>query len=346
MEQNPYTITFGKEPSQFIPRVQQEAEIVEAFRAETPSQQVFMITGPRGSGKTVFMTDVSKKITAQDGWIRIELNPERDLLKSLASKLSSENSLASMFRLAKINLSFFGFGVEVEGVAPITDIETALSRMIESMGKQGLRLLITIDEATSSPSMRTFASAFQIFVRQGLPVFLLMTGLHENISKLQNEKSLTFLYRAPKVELKPLNVGTISRSYRRTLGVDADTALMMARLTRGYSFAFQVLGYLVWKYQDMSEEVMDEYRQYLDDYVYEKVWSELSAQDRRVAYGIAKSGNGKVSAVRETLGLESNQFSPYRKRLIKKGLISGDEHGYVRFVLPCFEDYVMENYEA
>ena len=43
--------------------------------------------------------------------------------------------------------------------------------------------------------------------------------------------------------------------------------------------------------------------------------------------------------------METNQFNPYRKRLIKKGILSGEMRGYVYFTLPLFEDYVLENAE-
>lgn len=95
--------------------------------------------------------------------------------------------------------------------------------------------------------MRAFAAAFQIFLRQDLPVYLLMTGLFENISALQNEKSLTFLYRAPKIHLGPLNIGTIAEDYRAVLGLSGQESMDLARLTKGYSFAFQVLGYFTWE---------------------------------------------------------------------------------------------------
>ena len=206
-------------------------------------------------------------------------------------------------------------------------------------------MLITIDEVASTPAMRVFASAFQIFIRQDLPVFLLMTGLYENIHTLQNEKSLTFLYRAPKLELEPLNIGAIARNYKKTFHIDELSALKMAKLTRGYSFAFQVLGYFTWENQGQTDAVLEDYRQYLEDYVYEKMWAELSRKDRDVLYGIAKSPTGKISEIRDILKLETNEFNPYRKRLIKKGLINGDERGYVRFVLPLFELFELENYQ-
>ena len=344
MSQNPYTITFGKEPVQFIPRAMQSSAVVDAFFADNPSQQVFMVTGPRGSGKTVFMTEILKDMRSDENWVVVELNPERDLLESLASKLSSENSLANLFRRAKVNLSFFGFGGELKDTAPITDIEVAIARMVETLKKHGKRLLIAIDEASNSKSMRIFANSFQMLLRQDLPVFLLMTGLYANIDELQNQKTLTFLYRAPKIELAPLNMGTMARNYRNTLGVEESQALEMARLTRGYSFAFQVLGYLVWEHGGMSDAVIDSYRRYLDDFVYDKIWSELSRKDRQIAWAIAESGDGKVAHVREVLGISTNEFNPYRKRLIRAGLVNGDERGYVRFTLPCFEDYALENF--
>lgn len=344
MDRNPYTLIFGKEPSQNISRASQSIEIIENFCAEVPSQHIYMITGVRGTGKTVFMTDITRKIRQKKDWIVVELNSERNLLESLAAKLSSEDDLARIFQSARINLSFFGFGLEVSGTVPVTDIEVALTKMLESLKKQGKRILIAIDEVISTPDMRVFANAFQIFIRQELPVFLLMTGLYENIYILQNEKSLTFLYRAPKVELEPLNMGAIARNYKNTFQIDDAAAMKMAKLTRGYSFAFQVLGYFTWENGGQAEGVLDDFRQYLEDYVYEKIWAELSKGDRRILFGIAQSETGKISEIREILKIETNQFNPYRKRLIRRGLINGDERGYVRFVLPLFGQFVLDNY--
>ncbi len=344
MQQNPYTISFGKEPFQLVERFAQTTDITNDFLSENPASQVYMITGVRGSGKTVFMTEISKKIQENKQWIVVELNPERDLLEGLASKLSSETALAKIFRNASINLSFFGFGMEIKGTTPITDIETALSKMLESLKKNKKKVLVTIDEAVSSETVRVFASAFQIFIRQDLPLFLLMTGLYENISRLQNEKTLTFLYRAPKIELKPLNIGMIAENYEKNFSLDRKNALEMAKLTKGYSFAFQVLGYLTWENHGKYQDSIMKLRGYLEEFVYEKIWSESSKGDRQILYGIAETESGKISEIRKLLGIETNQFNPYRKRLIKRGLINGEERGYVRFTLPFFGEFVSENY--
>ena len=115
-------------------------------------------------------------------------------------------------------------------------------------------------------------------------------------------------------------------------------------LTKGYPFAFQVLGYLTWNHHGDYNAVRGEYEQYLSEFVYDKIWSELSQKDRMVARGIADVEGGKIKDIREYLHMETNEFNPYRKRLIKKGILSGETRGYVYFTLPLFEKYVMENY--
>ena len=97
-----------------------------------------MISGVRGIGKTVFMTDIARFFKKSAERIVVELNPENDLLTSLAAKLSSDQILAKLFHSAKINLSAFGFGVEIENTTPINDIETALSKMLESIKKKNV----------------------------------------------------------------------------------------------------------------------------------------------------------------------------------------------------------------
>lgn len=341
--QNPFTLTFGKSPLEPVERPVQTNEIIDTFTAEPVNQQMFLITGVCGSGKTVMMTEISRKLRTREEWVVIELNPSVDLLQGMLSKLNSNPVCAGIIKSAKIDLSFWGFGVSIEGAAPITDAETAIIAILEKMKKNGKKLLVTIDEVTNNEFMHVFAGSFQIFVRQDLPIFLLATGLYENIDELQNEKNLTFLYRAPKIQLKPLNQQAIIKKYMNIFQIEREQAAQMAELTKGYPFAFQVLGYLTWNNHGNYREVLEEYEQYLSEFVYDKIWSELSWKDRVVARGIAETDSGKIKDIRERLGMETNQFNPYRKRLIKKGILSGEMRGYVHFTLPLFEEYVLEN---
>ena len=299
---NPYSLQFGKEPEEYISRLEQKETVINSFLND--EMQIFMVTGVRGSGKTAFMSNIKDEFSGLKDWVVIEIS----------------------------------------GTQPVTDIDVALSRMLEVLKKHKKKLLVTVDEVIDNQYVREFATSFQILIRDKLPIYLLMTGLNNNIDELQNEKNLTFLHRAPKIHLNPLNIGTMASSYRRNIKVDDESSIKMAQLTKGYPYAFQVLGYLSWKNEGNYEEVIDDFKQYLDEYVYDKIWSGLSPKDKYVLYGIASVDSGKVSDIREFLKLTSNEYNPYSRRLKRKELIKGDDRGYVEFALPLFDRFVIENY--
>ena len=343
--ENPFTIVFGRKPAEMIERFPQRHEILENFMSPNANQQLYMITGIRGAGKTVLMTSIAETLRGEDGWIVVELNPELDLLQNLAAKLASHTMCVEWFRQAKLNLSFLNLGAEISGEPPVTDLETAVTRMLESIRRHGKRLLITIDEVTNTRQMRVFAASFQIMVRLNLPVFLLMTGLYENIYELQNEKSLTFLFRAPKIQLPALELTAIRIRYKNVFHLEDADAVRMTELTGGYPFAFQLLGYLTWRNGGNYPGVMEEYRQYLYEYVYNKIWTELSSKDRRILLGIAEAGSPYVQEIKKKLQITDNEWNPYRQRLIRKGIADGSQRGMLRLTLPLFDRFILDKAE-
>ena len=255
---NPYTLVFGQSPYERVDRNAQMERVLSEFTAERPSNYLNLITGIRGSGKTVFITQIARQLSEQPEWIVINLNPQRDLLQSLASKLSSSKPVSTWFHEAKINLQAFGFGLEIAGEPPVVDIEEALTRMLETIRNKKKRLLVTVDEVTNSKEMRIFASAFQLFMREDLPVFLLMTGLLKNIDRLRNADGMTFLERAPGTMLPPLDLNAIAKNYMATLKLPEDQAIRLAAQTRGYSFAFQTIGYFSWENPKNKDKALSE----------------------------------------------------------------------------------------
>lgn len=341
---NPFTLTFGKEPLSLISRNLQNEEIITGFTAENPEFQVCMLTGVRGSGKTVALTTIANKLKKYKNWLVVDLNPERDLLNALASELSSNKDIIDYLKNAQINISAFGFGVEISGSNDIKDVTVLLNTILEKLTKENIRVLVTIDEITANHNVKEFVSQFQIFIRKNFNVFLLMTGLYENIYDLQNEKSLTFLYRAPKIELKPLNIALVMEKYKEIFLLDDEEALAMAKITNGYPFVYQLLGYLCVKKQTHYQKVLYEFDSYLEEYVYDKIWSELSSLDKSIIFAMCNSSSSKVSAIRDIADIDSNKFNVYRKRLLKKGIVKIPEYGHLEFTLPRFKEFVIRNY--
>lgn len=338
---NPFTLSFGKKPTQFIPRLSQVNELVEDIMDEDPSSQAYMITGVRGSGKTVMMTLLYSKMDEEDDWYAIELNPETDLLQSFAAKLYQLPGMSSLFVKAKIDLSLLGIGLSIEKATPISDLETAIERMLDQIKKAGKHILILMDEVVGNDFVRPFVSEFQILIRREYPVFLVMTGLYENLYNLQNDKSLTFLYRTPKVYLEPLNFTAMRKVYAKVFDIDVSEAEKLASWTKGYPFAFQVLGYIKWEHGEQSDEdLLADFDMYMSEYVYEKIWSELSPKDRSIVICVGKLGDAKVKELRESLNMDSNEFSVYRDRLKRKGIVDVSQYGKISFVLPRFDVFV------
>ena len=342
---NPFTLIFGQPPLQMVGRTAQAERIVSEFCQERPVNALNLITGIRGCGKTVFLTEIANRLREKKEWIVVNLNPQRDLLSGLAAKLYSDRILSRWFREAEINLTVFGFGVEIKNSPPVQDIEEALIRMLRSIGKHRKRVLITVDEATNSKEMRAFASAYQIFLREQLPAFLLMTGLYHQIDRLRNAEGMTFLERAPRTSLSPLNEQAMAIRFKDALKIREDAAARLAKATKGYSFAFQAIGYFCWEYPDQPEKALELARDYLIEFAYQKIWSELSGKDREVVHAIARSGDGEVFRVREILNYTNNQFNPYRDRLLKAGVITSPRAGQVEFALPWFGEFAMTKEE-
>ena len=342
MKNNPFNLTFGKEPAQMISRISQTEEIMDSFTSENPNQQVYMITGVRGSGKTVFMTSIQKRLQNDDSWITVELNSSGDMLQEFASKLYNIKGMPKKYATDGINLSFWGLGVNIKREEPITDLVTGIERMLDRIVKEKKKILIAIDEVYNSPDMKYFAGTLQMLIRHDYPVFIIMTGLYENINKLQNEENLTFLYRAPKIYLSALNTYRIADHYEMIPGFSKDEAADMARLTKGYPFAFQVFGYFTYNNQGNLKKCIPNIKQYLYEYVYDKLWIELSDKEKKLLELIAEKKIKDVKSLRETFNTGSNEFSIYRDRLIKKGILDGSRRGYLDFALPFFEDYIME----
>lgn len=341
MKKNPYTLVFGKEPYQLLSGNLDSMKIIDDFESEN-SNHIFMLTGIRGSGKTVTMTSISKHFEQLKNWIVIDLTPDFDMIRFFAASLGESPKIKDHFKAEGISISLPGLQLNVKNSEPITDEKLAILDMLEIAKKKNINVLVTIDEAISNNDVKVFASLFQIMLRKDLPVYLLMTGLYENINLLQNQKTLTFLYRAPKIELKPLSLLSISKNYEKIFSVEKNQAMEMAKLTKGYPFAFQVLGYLTWSHDGDYKEIIDEYKEHLYQYVYEKLWFELSDKDKEIVNAIASAEQRTTEKIKAKLDLKQNEFSPYRKRLLDKGLIESTGHGKLDFTLPFFDEYVLE----
>ena len=131
----------------------------------------------------------------------------------------------------------------------------------------------------------------------------------------------------------------MTTSYRTVFEIPPKEAAQMAKLTKGYPFAFQILGYLKWEHRVSLDMLLPEFDKALASYAYEKIWSELSDLDHKIVYVIA-SGYEKTIEIRTQLSISPQLLNTYRKRLMERGIVDGSVHGVLTLALPRFDAYI------
>ncbi len=351
--QNPFTTTFSKTPEYTYIDTEKAEEILENFSYDSPSESVYKITGVRGSGKTVLLAKVEEELRSgiykADNWLIFDVNPTRDILGQIAAMLVKEGFGGKTKSGTGVNLSATvlgtggGFGFSSEKNMEFFDIGVEVEKMIQQVQKKNKKILIGIDEVSKSDEMVKFASEYGRWLRAGYPVYFVCTGLYENIQELSNVKNLTFFRRATTIKTEPLNMIRMSEMYKSKLNVESAQAVQMAKLTKGYAYAFQELGVLCFKKKDEEsfEDILFKLKAELFAYSYEKIWEEMTEMDRFLASLLTEKEEYKREEVLKLMGDKSGSYSMYRDRMLKRGILNSRQ-GYISFALPFFAEYIKE----
>ena len=303
--QNPFTTTFSKTPEYTYIHTEKTEEILENFIYDNPSESVYKITGVRGSGKTVILAKVEEELRTNES--------------------------------RYINWLVFD-------VNPARDILGQIAAMLVKAGFGSQDKKTTgIDEVSKSEEMVKFASEYGRWLRAGYPVYFVCTGLYENIQELSNVKNLTFFRRAATVKTEPLNMIRMTEMYKSKLDIDSNEAREMAKITKGYAYAFQELGVLYFKKKEDEslEDILPGLKAELFAYSYEKIWEEMTEMDRFLAGLLTEKEEYKREEVLKLMGEKSGSYSMYRDRLIKRGILNSRQ-GYISLALPYFGEYIKE----
>lgn len=343
MKKNPFELTFGLKPDNYISRLGQSSEIISSFEKE--NNHVYIITGVRGTGKTVLLSHVSEHFQEKKDWIVVEIVSELDMLDQLASRLYDMSLSRKLFDGKTFGFSFNGLSFSIKGEKPVTNVISLLEILLKKIQKSGKKVLVCVDEVANNSYMKPFVQSFQLLLRNKYPVYLLMTGLYQNVFELQNDQTLTFLYRAPKINLEPLNLSVIAASYQSVFNIDEEESIKLANLTKGYAYAYQVLGFLLYEKGDTTLDpfTMAKYDQYLQEFVYEKIWLELSEKDKFVISNFNKESNVTVESLIISSKLDKKTISVYRDRLIKRGILYAPSRGVLSFKLPRFFEFIQSH---
>ncbi len=356
---NPFNPSFGTIPKIYLDRNQLLNNLATSLENPSSPYRTSLIYGMRGIGKTTFMTDLADKMSDKSNWMVIDLAMNRVLMKTLLGEIYESSNLRIKKLLNSINgIKFSTPGLELNfnKEDKFETFQILFERMLKVLKKEGKSLLITIDEIGVSQELIDFAAIYQIMLRKKYNVSLIMTGLPSTINSLQNVEGLTFLLRSGRVKLDLLNILDIKLKYQQIFAkgskkISNENLNRLAKLTKGYSYAFQLLGYLVWQ-QSKNEvtsqtinSVLTEYKIELARNAYGKMFSELRPIQRHFLSVMAHSKNEIVKSayIAKKLHKSVSYVSVYRKQLLDSQLIQAPARGVLEFSLPYFKQFILDN---
>ena len=359
--ENIFSPTFGYRPQYIVGRHKEISEFLESLAGAPghPNRATFLL-GQRGMGKTVLLLELAERAKEMD-FIAVRTAASEKMLDDIIEGIQIKGERYTKERkatLKNISAGAFGFSIGLtftEEIQKNYGFRTKLSLLCEVLAKQKKGVLFLIDEIRANTAeMREFATTYQHLVGTGMNVAVAMAGLPNAISSVLNDEILTFLNRAHKVNLKPLQITDVSACFYKALSkhnieFDATTLDSAARATDGYPYLLQLIGYNMFKYlegetkltETMVKLAINNSKRILASDVFLPCLNPLSAEDRRFLAAMAKDNDEScVSDIRERLIVGKSHVQTYRKRLIEAGIIHSSSRGMISFSIPYLGQYL------
>lgn len=330
-------------------------EVIRNFNSDESSKYVYKITGLRGSGKSVEYSKIIRILKDDKKWLVYPLSSSGEAVTTLISKLSMEKFIDSKRTTTALSstTSVGGNSIIISGNESINiqrtfsdndhlySDEATLTKMIETANKNKYKVLIGIDDISKTKEIVKLLSIIGSMLLEGLNIYLVVTGLSENIEEFSTEKNLTFFKRADSIEIKGLNKFDITYMYEKLLGVDSAEAKRIEEISKGYAYAYQVLGSLYFgkKENETLNDIIPNFERILFRDSYELIWQSLTNAEKELVRCIYKTADGKAENIKAFMKKPSN-YSVYRDRLINKHLVNADIRGYLKINLPRFDKYI------
>lgn len=358
---NPFTPTFGIVPTYMAGRDSLLNTMNVAFEDGVGNPNLCtLLIGPRGSGKTALLSCIGDEAREQ-GWIVVDSVAEEGMLEDILQHFMEEathlRDPGPSKRLSGMSIGdIVGFEWETKAEDP-TNWRMRMEALLREVTQRKSGLIITVDEVrVDVDEMIRLASTYQLFVRQGLNVSIVMAGLPSNVTELVGDRRVSFLRRARQHQLGLLEKTDVARAFRKTLEYAGasieDAALSIAvDASQGFPYMIQLVGYYMWLESDGSlsitkeDAVLGTHDAALDfrTGILEHTWSEMSKGDRAFALAMLPDvGGSTLTGVAKRMGKGSNYASTYKRRLMRQGVIGERPGGTFDFDIPLMRTFLNE----
>lgn len=354
--------TFGNRPEKYIGRDGIIEQFLEGLREPIGSRnRCTLFLGQRGMGKTALLLELGDRAQAE-GYVVARVTAHEGMPSAIIEQFQLNGSKFfdnDKRKLTGVNAGVLGFSFGLtfsEAAQRQYGFRSKMSLLCDRLAEKGEGALILIDEVHSSAAMREVASAYQELVGDRKNVAIAMAGLPHAVSSVLNDKVLTFLNRAPRVELGLISINMIRAYFERafkTVGIGATDEILdrAAMATRGFPYLMQLIGYYLIQYTpdgaSITDSIMDKVEQAalgdLDENVFKPILNPLSDNDLVFLRAMARlGGTVTTSRLQAAVGRKGPSLQTYRKRLIEGGVIESPRRGELVFAVPYLDEYLLK----
>lgn len=363
IDEESFIPAFGNRPLSIIGRKGFFEKITAIINSPAGAKErSSIILGQRGSGKTVLLWEIYA-LAKEMGYVVATPTIVADgFLDRIIEKVEDdgEKILKSKKKLAGGSIGILGFsaGVQFNEDNSTKSFGYKITQIARILTKQKKGLLILVDELQSNKDeVRNLVVAYQEMVGERLNVALVMAGLPGAVSSVLNDHVLTFLNRASKIELPPLNINEIFLYYRKVFGdrklsLSDEQIMEASEATFGSPYMFQLVGYYITKTAAADGQISEkDFKLALNlaavDFENDVCGTTLNAvsdKDKEFLKAMSLDENESVVAdIAARMNVTVDYAQKYRKRLISVGIISVPSRGKVTFAVPYLKSYLQKH---
>jgi len=326
---------------------------IEGLAQKEHYQPIMIEAHEKKSLPEILLPELRRILFALDKGERISAKVKKafGILKSFVSNVKLN---------LRVNEIDFGLGIEAEkGTADSGDLEVDLAQVFIALGEAAqdreTAIAIIIDELQylKEEELSSLIMAVHKISQKSLPIVVIGAGLPQLVGKAGRAKSYAErLFDYP--ELGPLKkedaISALQEPVQRE-GVSFTTEALdeIIRVTEGYPYFLQEWGYQAWNTAKISpidintiKKATDAAIQQLDQNFFRVRFDRLTPREKEYLRALAELGANpqRSGDVAGELGKDVQNIAPFRKNLIKKGMIYSPNHGDTAFTVPLFEGFM------
>ena len=364
---NPFAPTFGVSPASLKGR----EHLVSAFGKSLDSgigdpRRALLISGPKGFGKTVTLNIIEDEAAAH-GWVVLRAQPHNlvqplvdTVIPQTIAALKREGSKRQIGLVNKVSTPETKQNEQNGEISSSPSLITSLNELCDVIGPES-GVLVSVDEVQSidPAELWELATTIQDLRRDNRQIAFAAAGLPAGIHDLLRHPGASFLQRAQQLRLTPLSpeetreiLSTTAKKGGLTLeGTVLDDAV---KLTRGYPFLIQLLGYHLYEQAAGRDGVVsaDDLRAVTPDVldtvgqlIHKPALAGIPNSQMEYLRAMAELQDGEkpvsTGAIAGRLNKEPRDLSMPRHGLIERELVYCPQRGYLNFIIPHMSHHLL-----